>query len=374
MNFGKEQHIEIKNMRESGKSWEEIREKFSEGGISSEALRKRHERYKRRFGADMLGYMEGKGINPQNVDQAWDKSKEYSIHMKYGRTPTANDLIDVFKDTLKQNFDYITPIKRDIVPRGDLLVVDPADVHIGKLATFEGGEYNIDIALERAREGIEGVVRKAEGFVVKQVLLVIGNDILHIDNPRRTTTAGTPQDTDGMWWDMFNAGIILYREAIKWLSEIAPVHVVYCPSNHDNVMGYCLSQCIEAYFGEYKNITFDTSMEHRKYFSWGKTLLGFSHGDGAKQADMPILMAQEAPQMWAQTEYRYWMLHHTHHYSKTKGLEGKDFVGVTIRYLRSPTNPDRWHKDNGYCGGKSAVEGFVYSSEFGQEAELTHNF
>jgi hypothetical protein len=78
-------------------------------------------------------------------------------------------------------------------------------LHIGKLATaFETGEdYNSQIAVKRAKDGLQGILNKSEGFYIDKVLFVAGNDILHTDNTKRTTTAGTPQDTDGMWYDNF---------------------------------------------------------------------------------------------------------------------------------------------------------------------------
>ena len=76
-------------------------------------------------------------------------------------------------------------------------------------------------------------------------------------------------------------------------------------------------------------------------------------------SDLPLLMAQEKPMMWAQAKRRYWYLHHLHHKVKHKWLDGKDFVGVTVEYLRSPSSADSWHSRKGYTGSPKAVEGFV---------------
>jgi hypothetical protein len=86
-----------------------------------------------------------------------------------------------------------------------LLVIDPADVHIGKLcSSFEVGEtYNNQIAVQRVLQGVKGILNKVQGFEIDKINLIIGNDILHIDSPKRQTTSGTPQDTDGMWHTNF---------------------------------------------------------------------------------------------------------------------------------------------------------------------------
>ena len=62
--------------------------------------------------------------------------------------------------------------------------MDPADVHIGKLASaFETGEdYNSQIAVKRVHDGIEGILQKAHGFNIDKILFIGGNDILHVDD------------------------------------------------------------------------------------------------------------------------------------------------------------------------------------------------
>ena len=101
---------------------------------------------------------------------------------------------------------------------------------------------------------------------------------------------------------------------------------------------------------------------------YGKNLIGTTHGDGAKFQDLPLLMAQEASEHWSETKHRYVYTHHVHH--KTS----KDFVGVTVESLRSPSGTDSWHHRNGYQHNPKAVEGFIHSKEFGQVARLTHIF
>ena len=71
--------------------------------------------------------------------------------------------------------------------------------------------------------------------------------------------------------------------------------------------------------------------------------------------DMPLLMANEQPKMWSDTKFRYCYLHHIHHKDVTKFKSGKDYIGVTVEYLRSPSGTDGWHSRNGYTSQK-AVE------------------
>ena len=79
-------------------------------------------------------------------------------------------------------------------------------------------------------------------------------------------------------------------------------------------------------------------------------------------------MAQEFPVEWSKTKHRYVYTHHVHH--KTS----KDYVGITVESLRSPSSADSWHSRNGYQHAPKAVEGFLHCKENGQIARITHIF
>jgi len=251
-----------------------------------------------------------------------------------------------------------------------LLVLDPADIHIGKLCSaFEVGEaYNNQIAVQRALLGVKGILQKVSSFKIDKILFIGGNDILHIDSPKRETTSGTKQDTDGMWHTNFLIAKQLYVDILEILITVADVHFCFNPSNHDYASGFFLSQVIEAYFKNCENISFDSTIAHRKYFKYFKNLIGTTHGDGAKMTDLPMLMATEVPKEWSETEHRYVYVHHLHH------KWSKDVFSVCVEGLRSPSGTDSWHHRNGYEHAPKAVEGFLHCKENGQVARITHVF
>ena len=310
------------------------------------------------------------GLPMENVSHYWYKGKHYSINVKGSNVTSWDDIKeDIILDMKSHAYKY-ERIQYPKQTNGHLLVVDPADVHIGKLASaFETGEtYDSQTAVARVIEGVHGILEKASGFKVDQILFVAGNDILHIDTPRRTTTSGTPQDTDGMWYENFLTAKKLYVHVLELLMETAPVHFCFNPSNHDYTNGFFLADVIQSWFHNCENITFDCSIAHRKYYRYHNNLIGTTHGDGAKQQDLPLLMAQESAVDWSETKHRYVYTHHVHH--KTS----KDFIGVTVESLRSPSGTDSWHHRNGYAHNPKAIEGFIHSKNHGQVARLTHIF
>jgi hypothetical protein len=311
------------------------------------------------------------GIPIENVKHYWHKGKHFSINVGKNDSLSYDDLKESIIEDMRSHSPSYPVIERvDYGDAGYLLVVDPADVHIGKLASsFETGEeYNSQIAVARVKEGVKGIVNKCSGFKIDKILFIGGNDILHIDTPKRTTTSGTPQDTDGMWYDNFLIAKQLYIDIIEMLVSIADVHFVFNPSNHDYTNGFFLADVIQSWFRNCEHVTFDCSIAHRKYYRYYNNLIGTTHGDGAKNADLPLLMAHEYPQGWAICKHRYIYTHHVHH--KTS----KDYIGVTVESLRSPSGTDSWHSRNGYTGSPKAIEGFLHCKQNGQVARITHLF
>lgn len=318
-------------------------------------------------------YQESKklGLDVEDVKHGWLKTQDASmfftnpLYKKKEEDGFYNELIEDL-----QSFSPSFPvIKRTPSKEGHLLVISPADVHVGKLAmAFEtGDEYNVNIAVERVLKGVQGILDKTSGFNIDQIVFVAGNDILHTDNPKRMTTSGTPQDTDGMWYSNFLVAKQLYVDVLMMLMPVADVHFTFNPSNHDYTNGFFLADVIKTWFRNCDNITFDCSISHRKYYKYHNNLIGTTHGDGAKQGDLPLLMAHESKE-WSTCKHRYIYTHHVHH--KT----AKDHIGVTIESLRSPSASDSWHHRNGYTGVPKAIEGFIHHKEFGQVARLTHIF
>lgn len=337
------------------------------------------------------------GIPFDRVGHYWLKTKnengdDVSLFVKNNQEVMDYDeLRDKLIEDLKAYAPNPVPLKRDN-NKENLLVVDPADIHIGKLAIVEetgDKKYDIEIAYKRVLTGVVDIINKAKNFGLEHIVVVVGNDILHIDTPRRTTTSGTPQDTDGQWWEMFVSARNLYVEIIETAKQVANVTVVYCPSNHDYMMGFGLIDSLYSWYRQDSNVVishYGKSIRHRKYVKYGNNLIGFTHGDGAKNKDLSNLMQYEAKQMWADCKFAYWYVHHMHHkYRQINNIDiEKDHIGITvigtygdigehntcIECVRSPSPADSWHSRNGYINTQ-AIEGFIHNVHDGQIARIT---
>lgn len=332
------------------------------------------ELYRLRANGGIVDACENVGVSPENTPMLWLKTKHESVRVTNPlfKSPEQTQIEDLHKAFLSDLKDYspkYNTYKRQTLKEAHLLVIDPADIHIGKLCSaFEVGEsYNNQIAVQRVLNGVSGILDKVSSLNIDKILFVIGNDVLHIDNPKRTTTSGTPQDTDGMWHSNFLIAKKLYVDIIEKLICVADVEVVFNPSNHDYTNGFFLAQLIETHFRNCENVKFDCSISHRKYFTYGQNLIGTTHGDGAKQQDLPLLMANESKE-WSNCKHKYFYIHHFHH------KISKDYMNVNVESLRTPSGTDSWHHRNGYQHAPKAVEGFVHHKEHGQIMRITHLF
>lgn len=292
----------------------------------------------------------------------------------------------------------VVAVPNDYLGGDHMLSLTPADVHMGKLceAMETGDAYNMQVAEQRTKDAVAGLMKVASAFGLECVTVNTGNDGLHIDNSRKTTTGGTPQDTDGSIFSMFDAMFDTWVWVISEAAKYAPVHVVFDPSNHPWVSDWMLNRSIMAWFRNDERVTFDVKMNsirHRKYQVYGVNLIGYTHGDGAKDKDLPNLMQYECREWWGKTQRGYWLVKHKHHKdAKTVGLSGyqqeKDGMGVTVirsgdmqleknvsvEIVRSPSGTDGWHDRNAFVGAIKAVECFLFHATRGQVARFTFPF
>lgn len=340
---------------------------------------------------------EANGIPIEAVNYYWHKSKRFSLNVKGSKAINYFEVRDELIAEMKAAAPVYPKIERPNNPDNHLLIVDPADVHFGKYSTIsETGELTtVQQTEKRFSAGIDGLIQKTSGYNLDKIVYVGGNDVLHTDNPFGTTTSGTRQDINGLWYEHFWAAKKATITAIDKLLAVADVHFVFCPSNHDFMTGFFLSDSIMSWYANNPNITFDVTPMHRKYFQYGYNLIGATHGDGAKENDLSDLIKIEAKRAYSLSKYVYWLVHHVHHKDKKAhrgstrlklekdhrnvtvfntgyGLEPEDYCFV--EYIRSISGTDRWHFTNAHVHSPKAMEAFLHHPEYGQVNRITHLF
>jgi hypothetical protein len=255
-----------------------------------------------------------------------------------------------------------------------LLEISPFDLHLGKLswAAETGVPYDAKLSEEVFMQAVTNLWNMAQGFPVRRVVLVLGQDFFTADNSADTTTAGTPQHVDSRFAKNFRRGWRLMREAVEFLRARCPggVDIIVVPGNHDTDTAFCAGEVLSALYEHTKDVRVDNGPSIRKYFRYGTNLIGFTHGDKEKHAQLPLLMANERPKDWSETTCREIHLGHLHHSRSTTFVSGSEHNSIRVRVLPSLSGADAWHHAHGYTA-KRAAEAYLWGFKSGYIGHLS---
>lgn len=253
-----------------------------------------------------------------------------------------------------------------------MLEIAIADHHFAKLAwemeTDDG--YDIKIAKKYYLDAVMDIIDKTSHLNIEKIVMPIGNDLFNFDGIKNETTAGTPQDSDSRWTKVFRIVSETMIEVIDFCREIADVDVIIVPGNHDRASCFYLGEFLSAWYRLDTHVSIDNSPKLRKYFCYGKTLIGLSHGSEEKHANLPLLMAREAKEHWGNCDFYEYQVGHWHRKKMTEYVSGDTYNGVQIRVLPSLTGTDAWHYSKGFVKGIKSALGIVYDKDEGVIGEF----
>jgi hypothetical protein len=296
--------------------------------------------------------------------KAWLKRK---VHEVRARDAIAELIADAKKFAPK--YPKISYPKRS---DGLLYEIDLADLHFGKLTWREetGEDYDIQIAAVAARNAFSELLAFADGMRISKILLPLGNDFFNVNGAGESTVNGTRQVEDTRWQKTFREGRKLLVELIDMCSQVAPVEVLIVPGNHDRERMFYAGDALECWYHGSPNVHVDNRAQLRKYYSFGKNLIGFTHGSEEKFTALPAIMAHEEPELWGRTTHREWHIGDRHH-KETLIQNVREEKGVTIRLMRSLTSVDDWHYRTGWVGAEQAAESYLWHPENGVIGQFT---
>lgn len=293
----------------------------------------------------------------RELERRWQKEKWKETERQ------AKELRDLKRGKLEPLGEYVVenPPSREIPQvsveeREYLPVFSPSDLHLGKLGV-DG--YDIDSATRLVRRTTENILSRMTRYGrPKKSVVVLGNDWFHIDNPQKTTTAGTEQDIEGLPRNLIGIGYDLAVDVIDRIRQFGPVDVYVVPSNHGEWSDYHTMHGLRLGYRNIDDVQIHCETSPRQYIRYGENLIGLEHGDGAKDTKLPMIMAKEQPEAWGKTRWRYWLTGHMHH------LAEKD-RGVIIMQAPSLSGDDRWHEKQGYVLADRGNVAYLFDRERG---------
>lgn len=298
------------------------------------------------------------------LKSVWYNGKEWCESYKVDQSLDAfenfkNDFLQTLKDDSK-GISY-TP-SEFYSPDSTLIEISLPDYHFGK-------ETSLSIS-QQAKGYVDAVhtlISRLKGYNIDRILLPIGNDMINFDTAHYTTTSGTQVEGNAHYHEVFKHACLAVISAVNLLQEYAPVDVVVVQGNHDTILSVALGEVIDARFFNNERVTvMNNPGEWRKYYQYGRNLIGFTHGNNEKIAELPLIMAVEQPAMFAECPYRVWHLGHFHKHMVD------EYQGVQVAVLPSLVDSDNWHRKMGYNSPKRA-QAYIYNVVSGPEGFIQIN-
>jgi hypothetical protein len=292
---------------------------------------------------------------PGGVERVWER-----------QSPDAEsqaERLQAIKAGLLDGLEPIAPLSGPDYTDDDLLTVYPqGDPHAGLYAwKDETGQAFDLVEYERVtKTAIDRLVASAAPS--SHALFIDLGDSLHADNNAARTRSGHHLDTHGRHAEVVRAVIRCKRHHVaRMLEKHNHVTVRINPGNHDGITALMLAEMMAAIYENEPRVTVSTSPNPYWFHGFGANLIGTTHGDGAKGANLPLLMAVDAPAMWLASEHgsRVWFVGHVHH------KDVKDHPGVTVEYCRTLAAPDIWSHASGYRS-KRSIEAVTYHRQDGE--------
>ncbi len=230
------------------------------------------------------------------------------------------------------------------------------DLHLGRLAWEHesGANYDVKIAYREWIKAHQYFSQLSGVYDIDTVLLPLGNDYFNVDNAAKTTTNGTSQDEDGRWQRSFQYGYKAAVDAIEIYRALGfKVIVKIIPGNHDWERNYYLGFALGIAYKACQEVEIDNGPAPRKYFVYGRNMVGFSHGDKDK-SEIKHVYQSEMRKYMAQCDNIEMHLAHLHQERVTE-----QNGSVILRVIPSLAQRSAWETGKGYSGNRRA-QAFVW--------------
>jgi hypothetical protein len=305
------------------------------------------------------------GHRIKGVSTLYNKAGE--IDAQWVKT-TADDLtLEEKVEAIKAAFDdWDIPVRSGVEYPLDnypeLATIYPlADWHIGLLAWHKetSNDWDLSIAQTVIKDTMRRLILSSPAS--RQAVVLGLGDLLHSDGYENTTARSKNLlDVDGRWPKVLRAAteLLIYTIDLALLKH-NDVLVRILPGNHDEESAIAVALALSLAYRNESRVTIDDDPSRFWWWTWGKTLLGATHGDKAKMKDLPLLMAARNPQAWGAAKFRSIYTGHIH---TDTGLEA---AGVKVESFQTPAAPDAWHHSMGYGAGRS-VSSITLDRELGE--------
>ena len=218
------------------------------------------------------------------------------------------------------------------------------DNHTGMFAIAKeaGDDWNLEKSVDILKKGMNHLVAHSPAAHTAYILDV--GDFFHSDNQNNVTNhSGNPLDVDGRYADILSAGIeCICTMILLALQKHEKVIYRSVVGNHNEHSAIMINLAVKMRFHDEPRLEVLDTPNIFNYYQFGVNLLADTHGHTTKADNLPMIMAVDVPQMWAETTNRVWRTGHVHHLSQ------KEYAGCNVITYRTLAPKDAWHSASGY--------------------------
>ena len=188
-----------------------------------------------------------------------------------------------------------------------------------------------------------------------EIIIPIGQDMLHNDNFNGTTTKGTPIQKIDIVKAWNDAKTFWYNFIDKAIDQANRVKIIYSKGNHDKALGWAFCQMLKERYGD----MVDDSMEERKAVTYGDCFVGITHGEFKrnKPSDLRSQFSVKFPIEFAKAKVKE--IHSGHLHTEKE----EDNYGCMCRRVPTSGQDDEYGDIEGYFGAIKRFQVFEWSLE-----------
>ena len=348
---------EIFTRRFNGQPWRVVESELEiDGGSARKALRRMAER------AAQIGYapehdmtkIAAPGFSVKGTSTYYDETgRPRGQWVKTQRDRNNPDvLMELMREAAK---DWKGLGKRIKAPKATStrrsVVIPLGDPHLGMLswAPETGQDFDLKIAKAQLEEAVARLVETCPPCS-ECVILNLGDFFHAHDDSSSTKQSKNPLDTDGRWSKVYLAGLHAMKSCIDHARRHhKKVIVKNLIGNHDDKTSWVLGVSLDSFFHNDPRVHVDISPAMIWYYQFHRVMVAATHGHTIKPSEIGGVMANDKPQMWAETHHRYALFGHVHHSSKGIANESPGVKWETFRTLAAR---DAWHAAQAYRSGR----------------------
>lgn len=274
-------------------------------------------------------------------------------------------MFQAMKEATEEYRGIIAPVEAPTnCPPRLLNVLAIGDPHIGMYAWSKetGQAFDCDIA----KRDLMAVAVRLLARTPPAETIIIANlgDLYHAeDDTLRTPRGNNPLDGDGRSGRVTKIGYLLLRALYDLaLQKHQKIIGINLRGNHDPYKSVALNLYLQGIYERESRVQVLDNNDPFIFHEFGKNLLGFHHGDGAKPEQLGGIMATYrggAP--WGRTRHRRWFTGHLHSFN------GRDLAGCTWESFRTLAPSDFWAHWRGYRSEQS-LDCLTFDIEDGLES------